>query len=241
MAEMKTLNGFEIVDAKAREDISALQEAVENMPEGGSGGKTVVTIRSDETEPVNPEVIQHINDLWAYAATGKNPLEKYDFQYFDVNNKETYKLLWVRYYQGWFESYMFKNTELYKLLYGPDTYGDRIFFEYHGNIKSTLTDWSEQALDYLGNWVIGWCGEFALMAKLTVDGEEFYINSHVVLCNGNWADLLYDHTNEKFLFNMPANLDTAAPYWYWDGEKLVFDANGNTCELVKVFVKGQYA
>jgi hypothetical protein len=36
MAEMKTLNGFEIVDAKAREDISTLQEAVENAGGGAS-------------------------------------------------------------------------------------------------------------------------------------------------------------------------------------------------------------
>ena len=33
MPEMKTLNGYEIVDAKARADIEGIQEEIENIPD----------------------------------------------------------------------------------------------------------------------------------------------------------------------------------------------------------------
>ncbi len=58
MAEMKTLNGYEVVDAKAREDIAALQAS------GGSGIK-VITVTANVTTAETAEEKAMWEDIYA--------------------------------------------------------------------------------------------------------------------------------------------------------------------------------
>ena len=222
-----------------------VDEALANA--GGSGGgsdggsgKTQITLTWDDRneETFRPETKTLLTELIAYAATGATPLDKYDINVQDGN--ESYTVTSFFKDSDGFTAYALSNTTVYRLVYGPKNYGYRVLVETGADLTPKFKDWSQMYIpDDLSYWTIGWCNELYLLLKITADGQEYYGHSYVVLSNSNYNDLLYNYTNKRFSFTVPtANMN--APYWYWDGEKIVVEANGNTCELVKCLVKGQY-
>jgi hypothetical protein len=207
---------------------------------GGGSGKTQINITWDDwnEETFRPETKTLLTELLAYAATGANPLDKYDINV--QNGDESYTV--TSFFKGSdsFTAYALSNTTVYRLVYSPKNYGYRVLGETGADLTPKFKDWWHVSLpDDLSYWTIGWCNELYLLLKITADGQEYYGHSYVVLSNSNYNDLLYNYTNKRFSFTVPtANMN--APYWYWDGEKIVVEANGNTCELVKCLVKGQY-
>ena len=128
MPEMKTLNGYEIVDAKAREDIVALQEAVDNIeiPEGGGGsGKTLVELYSTtEKASMNHDLLKEVYD---YAAAGNNVFDKYDFVYRPGPlNTQVARVL----------SITCKYNRITALMYNPLINSTEEMYEYTYNISS---------------------------------------------------------------------------------------------------------
>lgn len=227
-----------------------VDEALANA--GGSGGgssggsgKTQIALVPEDTISLRPEVRALLDEMQQYSHTGANPLEKYDLYYTDEDwdgTPRAYKATSFKGSANFFRAFYMDESVVKRIYYdgnGSSDYNARVFFDTSYDLTPKYKDWFSVSLAQLNYWVIGWCNELYLQLKITADGQDYYCHSYVTLCNTDYSDLLYDHTNERFPFTVPV-ATMNAPYWYWDGEQLVVEANGNTCELIELFVRGQY-
>lgn len=226
MAEMKTLNGFEIVDAKAREDISALQEAVENMPEGGGSSKTQINIEATDS----PERLALLAEAYSWGVEGNSILDKYDITYVrdgipysstkiisatpDVGSK---MLVMTFIDEDFHRRILMWSQNSNKLEFGENA---QILteFNYSSYISGGGSDWVFTTDTYDSNLYNA--SEVFIMIRCS--SGEMNVFSHVMFYPNDSDSYLGQNQYKRFAFTTPAGMDNQTPYWTYDGNCIDF-------------------
>ena len=222
---MKTLNGYEVVDAKARADIETLKQS----GGGSSGGSGVKIIRIPDSTSYyqdNPDVVaelwQYLNDYknnggtvpdnvvfyiqsttmparWVTALTVNGSISQYG-NYLMLSGFESSEENWCHHYTIYFNSDgSFRELLVTHNPVVPESSGDGWKFT---NNYPDIYNAKEIYLcyfSYIDN--IGNC----------------YLYSHVVLNN----NILGNNTNKYFPITSPNSLDNQVSFWYYDGSNIV--------------------
>lgn len=232
MPEMKTLNGYEIVDAKAREDIVALQEAVENIEipdspggEGGSGRILVEFYTAVDSALMNHDLLKEVYD---YAYAGNNVFDKYDLIFKpSPNSTQAARVLSVtckyqRITAVMYNPILTNSTDLYEYEYSLSTKRASIYEvkvltdSNYTNYISSASGW-QFATDFWDSNLYQAKEVYIMIDESSAGGRVF---SHVVLPEGHTLSENFTYANVPLVTD--PNSEKKDLYWYYTGYGIEF-------------------
>ena len=227
MSEMKTLNGYEIVDAKAREDIATLQESFENIeiPEaGGDGVKTIIVTTGSTYTDEEQSIYEQLFHAYNYnkGTELKELLSKYRFVIFKLTESMVVsKISFSSSYSG---SYLtlsgkYNYTEGYVSI-SFDT--DR---KVKGKLCSLETYQPEDTSSSDSNWYNNGTSTYLMdpynSYELYIAVRDLDTNA---ICTSYYVSTsaIGFRTYEEYPFVTPKtwSSDRRTPYWYYTGDTI---------------------